>query len=120
MSKLVEKIKSGDLELDDLNDEALFKVFVEGPSLVSGFPLGAKPKSFVERLCLENGKIIKYVINQTSIMRMNSVRQDGMCLEYCNMQSQALCLEAVKNNKEAIKFVKSSYPSVNKYLGGVQ
>ena len=61
-----------------------------------------------KNLVKQNGRILKYIEEQTPEICLAAVKQDGRALEYVKDQTPEICLEAVKQNEYAKLFVKDS------------
>jgi hypothetical protein len=66
-----------------------------------------------DELCLEcvkkNGKMLKYVLNQTEEMCIEAVRNNGNALKYVKQKTYDICLEAVNQDGNAIQYVTEEY-----------
>ena len=47
--------------------------------------------------------------DQTEAVCLEAVKNDGYALQYVKDQTEAVCLEAVKNDGDALQYVNSSF-----------
>ena len=76
----------------------------------------SKHKEQTSVLCLEavrqDGRMLRYVKDQTPEICLAAVKQNGCALKYVKEQTPEICLEAVRQNGFALEYVKEQNPEI--------